>query len=86
MFARSAIRSRRKPADGYSAYAFGLLSGIFFFSVFWLLLQAPLTFDFSRWYAPYGAATLALVLLLALFAFKTALGSRKLFKTDLFED
>jgi len=55
---------------------FGLLAGIFSYSVFYLLLQAPLTFDFSRWYASYGAAALAPVLLLALFAFKT----------DLFED
>jgi serine/threonine-protein kinase len=65
---------------------FGLLAGIFSYCVFWLLFPAPLTFDFSRWYAPYSAATLVLVLLLALFAFKTALGSRKLFKTDLFAE
>jgi hypothetical protein len=64
----------------------GLLAGISFFFVFGLEIEAPLTFDFSRWYAPYSAATLVLVLLLALFAFKTALGSRKLFRTDLFED
>jgi hypothetical protein len=65
---------------------FGLLAGVFSYSVHMLLVGAPLTFDFSRWYAPYSAATFVLVLLLALFAFKTALGSQKLFRTDLFED
>jgi hypothetical protein len=33
-----------------------------------------------------GKSSLVLVLPLALFAFKTALGGRKLFKTDLFEE
>ena len=63
----------------------GLLARISFFLLVGFILYAPLTVDFARWYASYSAATLVLVLLFTLFAFKTALVGRKLFKTDLFE-
>ena len=35
--------------------------------------------DWSAWYAPYGLATLVLLLAIALFAFWTSIGSRELF-------
>jgi hypothetical protein len=51
-------------ALAFSITRFGLLAGIFSYSAFWILLQAPLTLDFSRWYAPYSAASLFLFVLL----------------------
>jgi hypothetical protein len=34
--------------------------------------------DWTTWYAPYGLATLALLVGIALFAFRQSLGSREL--------
>jgi len=38
--------------------------------------------DWTTWYAPYGLATLALLLGIALFAFRQSLGSRELLTSD----
>jgi hypothetical protein len=43
----------------------------------------PLTSDFSAWYAPIGLTSVALVLALALWSFRNALGGRKVFPGDL---
>ena len=61
---------------------FGLLATVasaFFLSVF---DQVPMTFDFTRWYAPSTLVPIAVVLLLLLWAFKTSLGGRALFQDE----
>jgi len=47
---------------------------MWFTSIF--LMSSPLRASFATWYAPYALATLALVLVLALWSFRTALGGR----------
>ena len=44
-----------------------------------VLVTTPLTFDFSRWYAPLSTITLLLILASASYAFLVSLGKRKLF-------
>jgi hypothetical protein len=46
------------------------------------MLNVPVTFDFSRWYAPYALAVPLFVLGLAIWGFYTALAGQKLFKLD----
>jgi hypothetical protein len=58
---------------------FGLIatiSTIFFFNSFQAIV---LGLDWTAWYAPYGLATLALTLAIAIGAFRLSLGSRSLF-------
>jgi len=43
----------------------------------------PLTSDFSAWYAHIGLIVVALVLALAVWSFRNALGGRKVFRDDL---
>jgi hypothetical protein len=53
-----------------------VISTVFFVNSFNPLV---LGLDWSTWYAPYGLATLALLLSIAIFAFWRSLGSRSLF-------
>jgi hypothetical protein len=46
---------------------------------FFILSFQTLTWDFSRWYAPYSIMTLLAVLAIALYGFFFSLGSRRLF-------
>ena len=44
--------------------------------------QAPLTSDLSAWYASKGLIVVALILALAVWSFRNALGGRKVLKGD----
>ena len=46
------------------------------------MLNVPVTFDFSRWYAPYALAVPLFVLALAFWGFYTALAGQSLFKIE----
>jgi serine/threonine-protein kinase len=48
-------------------------------------LQAPLTSDLSAWYASKGLIVVALILGLAVWSFRNALGGRKVIKEDFLE-
>jgi hypothetical protein len=48
-------------------------------------LQAPLTSDLSAWYASRGLIVVALVLTLAAWSFRNALGGRKVLQEDFLE-
>jgi serine/threonine-protein kinase len=53
--------------------------------VFWLQLvgsQAPVTSDLSAWYASKGLMVVALILALAVWSFRNALGGRKVLQDD----
>ena len=47
--------------------------------------QAPLTSDLSAWYASKGLIVVALILALALWSFRNALGGRKVIQGDFLE-
>jgi hypothetical protein len=55
-----------------------MISSIFFINSFGNLAFGT---DLTTWYAPYGLATLALMLGIAVFAFWKSLGSREIFGT-----
>jgi succinate dehydrogenase/fumarate reductase cytochrome b subunit len=50
-----------------------------------LLNNFPLTADFSAWYAGISLAITLLILAIAVFAFHSALGGRKLFQEGFLE-
>jgi hypothetical protein len=50
-----------------------------------LVLNVPITLDFSRWYATTAFAVLLSLLAIAAWGFHTSLGGQKLFKSDLFD-
>lgn len=64
---------------------FGLIALISGFFVTDLLVNLPMTSDFSSWFVGSGIFAYAMVLVLALWAFHTALGGHKLWKEDLFD-
>jgi hypothetical protein len=47
--------------------------------------NAPLTSDLSAWYADKGLIVVALVLVLAIWSFRNALGGRRVLKGDVLE-
>jgi serine/threonine protein kinase len=49
------------------------------------MLSVPVTFDFSRWYAPAAMCIPTAVLALGVWSFYTALGRQKLFKGEMLE-
>ncbi|MGC2248711.1 MAG: hypothetical protein WA609_19060, partial [Terriglobales bacterium] len=68
---------------GIAAFAlvrFGLITLTVAVFVANTLLNVPVTFDFSRWYAPYALFVPLFVLVLAAWGFYTALGGQKLFE------
>jgi hypothetical protein len=58
---------------------FGLLSSVVMGFVLSILVDVPITLDLSQWYAPAFLACLGVVLGLALWAFRTSLGSQPVF-------
>jgi hypothetical protein len=65
---------------------FGLLSAATLLFTFVVLSEAPLTLDWSVWYAGRSLAVLAFFTVLLLFAFHTSLGGKPLFGRALLED
>jgi predicted Ser/Thr protein kinase len=68
----------------YAVSRFGLITlavAIFTANV---VLNIPLTFDFSNWYATTGWAVMLSFLAIAAWGFHTSLGGQKLWKEDLF--
>jgi hypothetical protein len=65
---------------------FGLVSGCFYFFSGYMLTAYPITSNFSAWYATSGLFAVAVLLLLAGFAFYTSLGGQKLFEGKLLEE
>jgi hypothetical protein len=61
---------------------FGILSFTVLFWVLGLISFGPLTSDFSAWYADRGLILIGLVLALAVWSFRNALGGRKVFEDD----
>jgi hypothetical protein len=49
------------------------------------MLRFPITSDFSAWYSGASLVALGMILALAVWSFRHALGGRRLFKTDLLE-
>jgi hypothetical protein len=70
---------------GIAAFAlvrFGLITLAVAVFVADTMLNIPVTFDFSRWYAPNAMSVPIVVLALAGWAFWTALAGQKLIKGD----
>ena len=70
---------------GIAAFAlvrFGLITLALAVFVADTMLNIPVTFDFSRWYAPNAMSVPIVVLALAVWAFWTALAGQKLIKGD----
>ncbi len=49
------------------------------------MLNVPVTFDFSRWYAPFAMSIPIVILALAIWSFSTALAGQKLIKAEILE-
>ena len=64
----------------FVAARFGLVALVVSCLTRFLLMHAPLTLDFSRWYAARSAFVLALVASLAVYGFHTSLGGRPAFR------
>ena len=64
---------------------FGLLAMIASFFTTTMLIQFPVTTDFSTWYAGSTIFAFAVVLALTVFAFHTAVAGRPLFKAGFLE-
>jgi hypothetical protein len=64
---------------------FGILPLTLFIILSDLVMRAPLTSDLSAWYADKGLIVAALVLALAVWSFRNALGGRKVLKGDFLE-
>ena len=62
---------------------FGILPCILMTAIAGPTFNWPLTSDLSAWYAPTGLIVVALVLALAVWSFRNALGGRKVFHGDL---
>ena len=63
----------------FAAVRFGVLAFTVALFVAGLLVTAPLTLDLSRWYAPRGVFFVALILALAIWAFRASLGGKSAF-------
>jgi Protein kinase domain/zinc-ribbon domain len=57
----------------------GLLGLVVAYYTWLILIFQTLTWDFSRWYAPYSTMTLLVVLAIAFYGFSCSLGGRPLF-------
>jgi predicted Ser/Thr protein kinase len=72
---------------GLAAYAvsrFGLITLAVAIFTANIVLNVPVTFDFSNWYATTGWAVMLSFLAIAAWGFHTSLGGQKLWKEDLF--
>jgi hypothetical protein len=63
----------------FAAVRFGVLAFTVALFVYGLLVTAPLTLDLSRWYASRGLFFVALILALAVWAFRVSLGGKPMF-------
>ena len=63
----------------FAAVRFGVLACTVTLFVDRLLVTTPLTLDLSRWYAARGLFFVALILALAIWAFRVSLGGRPVF-------
>lgn len=63
-------------------FRYGLLSIVITLFFFFVLGRAPLTFDFSRWYAWRSLFALAVLASLAVFAFVAVMGGRAILNPD----
>jgi serine/threonine-protein kinase len=73
------------PVYGIAAFSlvrFGLMSLAVAVFVANIMLNVPITLDFSRWYATTAMSVPVAVLALAVFAFYTALAGQKLFESE----
>jgi len=70
----------------YAVVRFGVLAYIVSQFVYQVLAFSPLTLDLSRWYAARGLAFVALILALAVWAFRVSLGGRPAFAGARLED
>ncbi len=70
----------------FLVFRFGLLSVAVLGYVFVLLQVAPITLDFSQWYAGRSLLALAVFVGIALYGFRVALGKRPVFGTVIPED
>ena len=61
---------------------YGVLPMVLTIDVSSVVPNSPLTTDLSAWYASAMLATLAIVLAIALWGFRTALGGRAVWKAD----
>jgi hypothetical protein len=64
---------------------FGILPHTIMILVNFVANQAPLTSDLSAWYASKGLIVVALILALAVWSFRNALGGRKILQGDFLE-
>ena len=64
---------------------FGILPFALYLLLLIVLIQAPLTSDLSAWYASKGLIVVALILALAVWSFRNALGGRKVIQGDFLE-
>jgi serine/threonine-protein kinase len=65
---------------------FGLVAGCLYYFSGYMLTVYPITSNFSVWYATSGLFAIAVLLLLAGFAFYTSLGGQKVFEGKLLEE
>jgi len=73
---------------GIAAFAlvrFGLITLAVAVFVANTMLNVPVAFDFSRWYAPYSLTVPLVMLVLAAWSFYTVLAGQKLFKGEMLE-
>jgi hypothetical protein len=71
---------------GIAAFAmvrFGLIALVVAVFTANIMLNVPVTLDFSRWYAPAAMSVPLGILALGIWGFHTAMGGQKLFKGDL---
>jgi hypothetical protein len=65
---------------------FGLVAAMVCFGYYVLLDALPGTLDTSAWYKPYGFFSIALLISIALFAFRFSLGSRPILAPSRLDD
>jgi serine/threonine-protein kinase len=65
---------------------FGFVAAIAYAFFFWLTYRAPITTDFSAWYADSSVIILAIVLALAIYGFYTSLAGQKIFEAKFLKD
>jgi serine/threonine-protein kinase len=67
-------------------HRYGLLALVVQFYVMMLVASGPITANFSAWYMGQSLLTLALVVGLAIYGFRTALAGRSMFSSDLLRE
>lgn len=65
---------------------FGFVAAIAYGFFFGLTFRAPITKDFSAWYADSSLIILAIVLALAIYGFYTSIAGQPILKTNFLDD